>query len=55
MGASEKIGWAFFVAGSLVFTGVGVAGRDWWTVVGGVLYTVGCGALLHGAVRGDGR
>ena len=51
MGASEKIGWTFFVAGSVVFTGVGVATDDWWVAFGGALYLIGCAALLKGAVQ----
>ena len=51
MGASEKLGWTFFVAGSVVFTGVGVATGDWWVAFGGGLYLIGCAALLYGAVQ----
>ncbi|MEM9465062.1 MAG: hypothetical protein AAGA90_06800 [Actinomycetota bacterium] len=54
MGNAEKVGWAFFVAGSVVFTGVGVASGDWWVAFGGALYLVGCAALLRGAVEGSG-
>ena len=53
MGASEKIGWTFFVAGSLVFTGVGIATGDWWNAFGGALYVIGCAALLKSAVQGS--
>lgn len=53
MGNAEKVGWTFFVAGSVVFTGVGVATRDWWVAFGGALYLVGCAALLKGALGGS--
>ena len=51
MGASEKIGWMFFVGGSFVFTVVGIATGDWWLAFGGALYLVGCAALLNGAAQ----
>ena len=54
MGSSETIGWAFFVLGSLVFTVAGVVNGNWWTVTGGALYVVGCGALLQSARQGSG-
>lgn len=42
----EKIGWLFFVAGSVVFTVMGVVNRDWWTAIGGLLFVIGCGGML---------
>ena len=53
MGHAEKVGWTFFVAGSVVFTGVGIATGDWWVAFGGGLYLVGCAALLKGALEGS--
>ena len=53
MGNAEKIGWTFFVLGSVVFTVAGVVNGDWWTVGGGMLYVVGCGALLQSAMQGS--
>lgn len=52
MGASEKFGWTFFVAGSVVFTGVGIATDDGWVAFGGALYLIGCAALLKSALQG---
>ena len=51
MGSAEKIGWAFFVLGSVVFTAAGVVNGDWWTFVGGLLYVIGCAALLRSATE----
>ena len=53
MGASERIGWTFFVAGSLVFTVVGITTDDGWVAFGGALYLIGCAALLKGAIQGS--
>lgn len=52
MGNAEKIGWAFFVLGSVVFTLAGLVNGDWWTFGGGMLYVVGCAALLRAATEG---
>ena len=52
MGNAEKFGWTFFVLGSVVFTLAGLVNGDWWTVVGGLLYVVGCIALLRSATQG---
>jgi len=49
----EKLGWSFFVLGSLVFTAAGIVNGDWWTFVGGLLYVVGCAALLRSATEGS--
>ena len=51
MGSSEKVGWSFFVLGSVVFTFAGIANGDWWTIGGGLLYIVGCGALLRSSLQ----
>ncbi|GEM_PF-1480141 len=51
MRSLERIGWVFFVAGSVVFTLVGIVNGDWLTATGGLLYVVGCGALLASANR----
>jgi hypothetical protein len=51
MAAMERIGWTFFVLGSVVFTVAGIVNGDWWTFGGGMLYIVGCGALLQGAMQ----
>lgn len=53
MGNAEKVGWAFFVLGSVVFTLAGIVNGDWWTFGGGMLYVVGCGALLQSAMQGS--
>ncbi|MEM9203372.1 MAG: hypothetical protein AAGC53_17115 [Actinomycetota bacterium] len=52
MGNAEKIGWLFFVLGSVVFTMAGLVNGDWWTFGGGMLYVVGCAALLQSATQG---
>ena len=53
MGNVEKLGWSFFVLGSLVFTAAGIVNGDWWSFVGGLLYVVGCAALLRSATEGS--
>ena len=53
MGNAEKLGWSFFVLGSLVFTAAGIVNGDGWTFVGGLLYVIGCAALLSGAPAGS--
>ena len=53
MGNAEKHGWSFFVLGSLVFTAAGIVMGDGWTFVGGLLYVIGCAALLRGATEGS--
>ena len=40
MGNAEKLGWSFFVLGSLVFTAAGIVNGDWWTFVGGLLLSL---------------
>ncbi len=47
----ERWGWIFFVAGSAVFTAVGLAEGDFWVTLGGALFVVGCAALLVDAHR----
>jgi hypothetical protein len=53
MANAEKLGWSFFVLGSLVFTAAGIVNGDWWTFVGGLLCVVGCAALLRSATEGS--
>jgi len=51
MGNAEKLGWSFFVLGSLVFTAAGIVNGDWWTFVGGLLYVIGFSSLVRGATE----
>ncbi len=53
MGNAKKLGWSFFVLGSLVFTAAGIVNGDWWTFGGGLLYVVGCATLLRSPTEGS--
>jgi|DEB0MinimDraft_10_1074344.scaffolds.fasta_scaffold09447_2 hypothetical protein len=48
----EQLGWLLFVAGSAVFVAVGVVNGDLLTLTGGLLYLVGCMALLKSSQLG---